>query len=101
MKTVFYFKESEHNSQLATFCNPPFQQKASAFSNGKCVLVLYIPNPLTHYILRTLPLLYFLGVSGLFSAFILFSRENPITPHYVASDLGLHCLSMTILRISR
>ena len=22
-------------------------------------------------------------------------------PHYVASDLGLHCLSMTLLRVSR
>ena len=22
------------------------------------------------------------------------------TPHYVASDLGLHCLPMTILRVS-
>ena len=23
------------------------------------------------------------------------------TPHYVASDLGLHCLSMTLLQVSR
>ena len=23
------------------------------------------------------------------------------TPHYVASDLGLHCLPMTLLRVSR
>ena len=23
------------------------------------------------------------------------------TPHFVASDLGLHCLAMTILRVSR
>ena len=22
-------------------------------------------------------------------------------PHYVASDLGLHCLPMTVLRVSR
>ena len=22
-------------------------------------------------------------------------------PHYVASDLGLHCLSMTLLQVSR
>ena len=24
-----------------------------------------------------------------------------ITPHYVASDLGLHCLPMTLLHVSR
>ena len=23
------------------------------------------------------------------------------TPHYVASDLGLHCLSVTLLQVSR
>ena len=35
--------------------------------------------------------------------------ENPLAnsvgpdqmPHYVGSDLGLHCLSMTLLRVSR
>ena len=52
-----------------------------------------------------------LGVSGLFCHFFLFLTENPIgkqysidpdlTPHYVASDLGLHCLLMTLLPVSR
>ena len=50
-----------------------------------------------------------LGVPGLFCRFysIVF-KENPVannvdpdkTPHYVASDLGLHCLSMILLRVS-
>ena len=39
-----------------------------------------------------------------FVAFILFLRENSVSkqcrpdqmPHYVASDLGLHCLPMTL-----
>ena len=42
-------------------------------------------------------------------AFILFLMKNPISkqcrpkqmPHNVASVLGLHCLPMTLLRISR
>ena len=42
-------------------------------------------------------------------AFILFLMENPVAhtvdpdqmPHYVASDLGLHCLPMTLLQVSR
>ena len=49
-----------------------------------------------------------LGVSGLFCSFYCFSWKilsantvDPIqTPHYVASDLGLHCLPMTLLRVS-
>ena len=43
-----------------------------------------------------------------FVAFILFLMENPVSntvdpdqmPHYVAFDLGLHCLPMTLLRVS-
>ena len=39
---------------------------------------------------------------------MLFFIENPVskhvdpdqTPHYVASDLGLHCLSIDLLRVS-
>ena len=46
-------------------------------------------------------------VSGLFVAFSLFLMENLLAnnvdpdqmPHYVASDLGLHCLPMTLLRV--
>ena len=48
-----------------------------------------------------------LEMSGLFVAFILFWMENPVskqrspdqTPHYVASDLGLHSLPMTLLQV--
>ena len=44
-----------------------------------------------------------LGVSSLFRCFNSILMENPISnnvdpdqmPHYVASDLGLHCLPMT------
>ena len=51
----------------------------------------------------------FRGISSIFVAFILFLMENPVTnnvdpgqmPHYVASDLGLHCLPMTLLQVSR
>ena len=40
---------------------------------------------------------------------ILFLMENPVAntvdpdqmPHYMASDLGLHCLPMTLLQVSR
>ena len=50
-----------------------------------------------------------LGMPGLFYHFILVMMENPVAntvvpdqmPHYVASDLGLHCLPalpMTFLR---
>ena len=50
-----------------------------------------------------------LGVLGLFFTFILFLTEYPVSisvapdkmPHYVASDLGLHCLPMSLLRVSR
>ena len=49
-----------------------------------------------------------LGVSGHFVSFILFLMKNPVstvdldrTPHYVVSDLGLHCLPMTLLWVSR
>ena len=48
-----------------------------------------------------------LGMSGLFCHFyFIFFMEKPIskqcrpgqTPHCVASDLGLHCLAMNLLR---
>ena len=49
-----------------------------------------------------------LWVSGLFCGFyfwwqiLLVNNVDPNQmPHYVASDLGLHCLPMTILRVSR
>ena len=51
-----------------------------------------------------------IGVSGLFSRFysifdwkiMLANNVDPDQmPHYVASDLGLHCLPMTLLRVSR
>ena len=53
-----------------------------------------------------------LGMSGLFCHFILLLMENlkillantadpDQMPHYVASDLGLHCLPMTLLKVSR
>ena len=74
-----------------------------------------MPFFLTHYILVdfstvvcwTSPFVI-LGVSGLFST-SLFLMENTLgnnvdpgqTPHDVASDLGLHCLPMTFLHISR
>ena len=29
------------------------------------------------------------------------SADPDQMPHYVASDLGLHCLPMTLLRVSR
>ena len=37
-----------------------------------------------------------LEMSGLYVGFSLFFIENPISKHYVASDLGLHCLPMTL-----
>ena len=47
-----------------------------------------------------------LGVLVYFVTFILFLMENPVSkqcrpdqmPHYVASDLVLHCLPMTLYR---
>ena len=44
-----------------------------------------------------------LGMSGLFCAFILclMKSVNNSDPTFVASDLGLHCLPMTFLRVSR
>ena len=51
-----------------------------------------------------------LGASGLFCCFYcIFDGKNLLTnnvdpdqtPHYMASDLGLHCLHMTLLRVSR
>ena len=59
---------------------------------------------------QTLPLLYVGRVhlsSVYFVSFTLLLTENPVnnvdpdqTPHDVASDLGLHCLPMTPLRVS-
>ena len=51
----------------------------------------------------------FKGCKINFVAFIPFLMENPVsenidpdqTPYYTASDLGLHCLPMTLLRVSR
>ena len=50
-----------------------------------------------------------LGVSGLLCRFYSNFNERSCkqtedpdqTSHYVASDLGLHCLPMTLLRVSR
>ena len=52
---------------------------------------------------------HFGGVGYYFVAFILFLMENPVSkqvdpdqmPHYVASDLGLHYLPMTLLWVSK
>ena len=51
------------------------------------------------------------GVSGLFCSFYSMLDGKPCKlannvdanqmPYYVASDLGLHCLPMTLLRVSR
>ena len=55
-------------------------------------------------------LVIILGVSGLFCHLYSISfgkscQQQCIgpsqTPHYVASDLGLHCLPMALLRVSR
>ena len=51
----------------------------------------------------------FRGVGAILSLFFLFLMEILLanntdpdqTPHYVASDLRLHCLPVTLLRISR
>ena len=51
----------------------------------------------------------FPGCRVYFVAFILFLKENPVSknvdpdqaPHDVASDLGLRCLLLTLLRVSR
>ena len=54
--------------------------------------------------------LVILGVSGLFLSFLLYFRWKILLancvdpdqmPHYVASDLGLNCLPMTLLWVSR
>ena len=52
-----------------------------------------------------------LGVLGLFCCFYSISDGKSCliaknvdpnqTPHYVASDLGLHCLPMTLFQVSR
>ena len=46
-----------------------------------------------------------LGVSGSFCRYYSIFEANNVhpdqTPHDVASDLGLHCLPMTLLRVSR
>ena len=50
-----------------------------------------------------------LGCHVSFVALVLFLMKNPIAnnvdpdqiPHYVASDLSLHCLPMTLLQVSR
>ena len=52
---------------------------------------------------------YFRGVGSILSFFILFEWKILIantvdpdqTPHNVASDLGLHCLPLTLLLVSR
>ena len=40
---------------------------------------------------------------ALFSIFVLIANnvDPDQLPHYVASDLGLHCLLMTLLQVSR
>ena len=51
---------------------------------------------------------HFMGVGVYFIAFILFFDEKILSnnvdpdqmPHYVASGLGLHCLHMTLLRVT-
>ena len=47
--------------------------------------------------------IYFLSLYSIFYGKILLANivDPDLMPHYVASDLGLHCLPMTILRISR
>ena len=46
-----------------------------------------------------------LDMSGLFCRFYSIFDVNNVdpdqTPHHVASDLGLHCLPVTLLRVSR
>ena len=50
-----------------------------------------------------------LGVAGLFSRLFLFLKQilladnvDPYqTPHHVASDLGLHCMHISLIRVSR
>ena len=51
----------------------------------------------------------FSGVRSILLLFILFFMEKPVIanivepdqrPYYVASEVGLHCLPMTLLRIS-
>ena len=46
-----------------------------------------------------------LGVSGLFCCFYSIFEANNVdpdqTPHHVASDLGLLCLPVTLLRVSQ
>ena len=78
---------------------------------------LYIPvHGLTHCILVDSSIaicwtssFVILGMSGLFCHFYsiflwLILLANPVDPdqmpHYVASDLGLQCLPMTLLRVS-
>ena len=65
------------------------------------------PSNVIH-VYSTIPIVN-LGVSGLFSTFIVFlmeillanTAEPDQTPHYVASDLDLHCLPMTLLQVPR
>ena len=45
--------------------------------------------------------LVILGASGLFRQFYSYNVDSDQTPHYVASDLGLHCLFVTLSRVSR
>ena len=71
------------------------------------LLKLLYSGELFHYVGRVR--LTYNGCQIYFVAFILFSMEKPVrknadpdqTPHYVASDLGLHCLPLTFLWVSR
>ena len=54
------------------------------------------------------PICHFRGIKSILSIFLLFyfwwqillanTVDPDLMPHYVASDLGLHCLSLTLLR---
>ena len=44
--------------------------------------------------------LVILGVLGLFCHFYSIFDEKPVRIHYVVSDLGLHCLPVTLFRVS-
>ena len=41
------------------------------------------------------------GVSGLFCRFYFILIDNPVSKQYVASDLRLLCLPMTLIHVSR
>ena len=69
---------------------------------GNLYLLPHTEQSLSSYILDE-SIYHSRGVESILSRKILLANnvDPDHTPYYVASDLGLHCLPMTLLRVSR